>query len=216
MLKYRILSYVGQAACGGEVHTLFCWGNTERKKPLGRPGHIWEVKMKWVLKKRWEDVDLLVWVRTGTSGGFLWARWWTFRPIKMWGMSWPGEEVFVFSRSALLPVGIYVYYQCYLVTSEMKDAGTQDILIMRSFTPLIQQIDSMANCNVMIKVYGDGSAWHMRGVAYGFNFRCSLQFDIVWNCLFWQIQIFLSCFVKCSLLSFGLSKHAGYNAYWTV
>jgi len=144
------------------------------------------------IKKWWEDVDWLVWVRTGTSGGFLCARWWTLRPIKMWGMSWLGEEVCVFSRRALLPVGVYMYYQCYFVTSEMKDAGTQ---VMRSFTPYIQQIDSMANCSVMIKVCGDGSAWRMRGVACGFNFRLSLQFDIVWNCLFWRIQIFLSCFV---------------------
>ena len=196
MLKYRILAYVGQAAYGGEVHTLFGWGNTERKKPLGRPGHIWELNMKWILKNLWEDVDWLVWVRTGTSGGFLWARWWTFRPIKMWGMSWLGVEVFVFSRRALLPVGIYMYFHCYLVTSEMKDAGTQDILIMRSFTPFIQQIDSMANYSIMIKVYGDRSAWRMCGVAYGFNFRFSLQFDIVWNCLFLRIQIFLSCFVS--------------------
>lgn len=61
----------------------------------------------------------------------------------------------MFSRRALLPVGVYMYYQCYFVTSEMKDAGTQ---VMRSFTPYIQQIDSMANCSVMIKVCGDGSA----------------------------------------------------------
>jgi len=59
MLKYRILSYVGQATYGGEVHTLFWWRNTERKKPLGIPGHIGEVNMKRVLKKRWEDVDLI-------------------------------------------------------------------------------------------------------------------------------------------------------------
>lgn len=58
----------------------------------------------------------------------------------------------MFSRRALLPVGIYMYCQCYIVTSEMKDAGTQDILIIRSFTPYIQQTDNMANCSVMIKV----------------------------------------------------------------
>ena len=36
----------------------------------------------------------------------------------------------------------------------------------------------------------------MRGVAYGFNFSFSPQYDIVRNCLFWRIQIFLSCFVS--------------------
>ena len=46
-------------------------------------------------------------------------------------MSWLGEEVFMFSSRALPLVGIYMYYQCYSVTSEMTDADTHDILFMR-------------------------------------------------------------------------------------
>jgi hypothetical protein len=49
---------------------------------------------------------------------------WTY---KMRGMSWIGEEVFMFSRRSLLRIGIYMCYQCYIVTSEMKDSDTHTI-----------------------------------------------------------------------------------------
>jgi hypothetical protein len=62
----------------------------------------------------------------------------------------------MFSRRALLRVGIYMYYHCYSVTSEMTDADTHththDILIMRSFMHFIIRTDNMATCSVKIKV----------------------------------------------------------------
>jgi len=42
----------------------------------------------------------------------------------------------MFSRMAVLPVGIYMYYQCYIVTSEMKDADTHTHTIFSSYVYL--------------------------------------------------------------------------------
>jgi hypothetical protein len=35
----------------------------------------------------------LIWSRIGTVGGLLWIWWWTFGFRKMWGLSWPAEEL---------------------------------------------------------------------------------------------------------------------------
>jgi len=42
-------------------------GRSERKRPLGRPRHIWEVNIKMDL----QEGDGLIWLRNGTNGGLL-------------------------------------------------------------------------------------------------------------------------------------------------
>jgi hypothetical protein len=57
----------------------------ERKRPLGRPRRRWVDNIKMDLREIGWDGKVWtgsVWLRTGTSGGFLWTRWWTFDFLK--------------------------------------------------------------------------------------------------------------------------------------
>jgi hypothetical protein len=54
-------------------------GKPEGKRPLGRPRRRWEDGIRMDLR----EIGLGVWIgfgclRTGTGGGLLWVRWWTF------------------------------------------------------------------------------------------------------------------------------------------
>jgi hypothetical protein len=56
------------------------WWESQRKRPLGRPRRRWENGIRMDLGEIglggvWIGFD---WLRTGTGGGLLWVRWWTF------------------------------------------------------------------------------------------------------------------------------------------
>jgi hypothetical protein len=75
-------------------------GKPEGRRPLGRPRHrgednikmdfFWHQsqKLKWIFERLGGGAQTgLIWLRTGTGGGLLCIRWWTFRFHKMWGIS---------------------------------------------------------------------------------------------------------------------------------
>jgi len=45
------------------------------KRPFGRPGNRWGIILKWVFKKFGREAWTgMLWVRTGTGSGRLWAQ----------------------------------------------------------------------------------------------------------------------------------------------
>jgi len=50
-------------------------GKPEGKRPLGRPKRKWDDNIKTDLQVQgWGARTGLIWLRTGTGGGFLWTR----------------------------------------------------------------------------------------------------------------------------------------------
>jgi hypothetical protein len=80
-IKSRRLRWVGHVAHMREekkVYKVLVW-KPEGNRPLWRPRHRWEDGVRMDLR----EIGLGVWIgfdrlRTGTGGGLLWVRWWTF------------------------------------------------------------------------------------------------------------------------------------------
>jgi hypothetical protein len=73
MIKSRKMRWLGHVARMGEKRNScrILGRNPEGKRPLGRPRHGGRTILKWILERL--DVMVwigLIWLRTGTSGGF--------------------------------------------------------------------------------------------------------------------------------------------------
>jgi hypothetical protein len=83
-------------------------GKPEGKRPLARPRRRWEngIKMQW---------SGFSWLRTGTSDGLLWTRWWTFgfwcHGVVIWRFFWTREKRYTQMK--------HVFFVCSLVIKKL-------------------------------------------------------------------------------------------------
>jgi hypothetical protein len=61
---------------------------------LEDPGVDGRIILKWIFERLGVGAQTgLIWLRTGTGGGLLCIRWWTFGFHKMRGISWVAEDI---------------------------------------------------------------------------------------------------------------------------
>ena len=86
-------------------------GNLEAQWNFGRQMRGWEDNIKTIFREvGLETWTGSIWLRTGTSDGLLWMRWWTFGFHKMRGISWVAEDLSV-SQKGLSWVELVTYYK---------------------------------------------------------------------------------------------------------
>ena len=95
-----------------EVCTRFWWGNLRERDHWGDRDVDGRIILIRILRK-WEGVvgTGWSWLRTGTGGGRLWVRWWTFGFQKMRWIAWLAAKPVSFSRRTLLHVFIFNDYR---------------------------------------------------------------------------------------------------------